>query len=260
MQELHAIQTVNTTIGFEGWIRINCSSMLSNWIEHKNPNNLVYISIQYENQNSQYEISTVDINYLLKDENHQPFITAYFKSEDSENHALSSNRQVIWIYIFNKLILTIQILILFSSIFFQHHRSKRSAQFLRPRKHHRRLSSSRNNPLTNLSKPSSTKSCHKEHLYVSFRELRWDDWIIAPSGFNAFLCRGTCNFPLHHNVAATNHAVIQTLAHLLISPDIPKPCCAPSKLQSIQLLYSQNETIYKLKKYRGMIVKECACQ
>lgn len=97
-------------------------------------------------------------------------------------------------------------------------------------------------------------------LYVSFQELRWNDWIIAPSGYGAYYCAGSCNFPFQHDVTATNHAVIQNLAHHLLSHDIPKPCCAPSKLKPISLLFSQNEIITHIRRHRGMIAETCACQ
>lgn len=131
---------------------------------------------------------------------------------------------------------------------------------MNPRKQHRGMSSTLNNPLVNPGKPFSTRSCQRYILYVSFSELEWNDWIIAPNGYGAYYCAGTCDFPFSHHVSVTNHAVVQTLAHLLQSHDIPKPCCAPSKLQAISLLYSQNETITHIKRYRGMIAKKCACQ
>lgn len=83
---------------------------------------------------------------------------------------------------------------------------------------------------------------------------------MAPKGYSAFYCAGTCEFPFPHHVQATNHAVIQNLAHLTQSHDIPKPCCAPSQLQAISLLYTQNETISHIKRYKGMVAKNCACQ
>lgn len=41
------------------------------------------------------------------------------------------------------------------------------------------------------------------------------DWIIAPDGYGAFYCSGECNFPLNAHKNATNHAIVQTLVHLL---------------------------------------------
>ena len=55
-------------------------------------------------------------------------------------------------------------------------------------------------------------------LRVSFRDLNWDDWIIAPDGYDSFYCQGECSFPLNSHLNATNHAIVQTLVHLM-DPD-----------------------------------------
>lgn len=59
------------------------------------------------------------------------------------------------------------------------------------------------------------KSCQIQTLYVSFKDLKWHDWIIAPDGYGAFYCSGDCNFPLNAHMNATNHAIVQTLVHLM---------------------------------------------
>ena len=51
----------------------------------------------------------------------------------------------------------------------------------------------------------------------------------------------------------------QTLVHLM-SPDLtPKPCCAPTKLSGISVLYFDESSNVILKKYRNMVVKSCGC-
>lgn len=142
----------------------------------------------------------------------------------------------------------------------QHRRSKRSANLLNQHSKAKnpRSESHPNNPL--LHKPANLRTCQRHILFVSFQELQWDNWIYAPSGYGAYYCAGTCNFPFSHDVSATNHAIVQTLAHLLQSHDIPKPCCAPAKLQSISLLYSQSNDQFHIKRYRDMIAKTCVCQ
>lgn len=34
--------------------------------------------------------------------------------------------------------------------------------------------------------------CCKENFYIDFAEIGWDDWIIAPTGYMANYCRGSC--------------------------------------------------------------------
>ena len=106
---------------------------------------------------------------------------------------------------------------------------------------------------------SSTRSCQKRNLYVSFKDLGWQDWIIAPEGYPAFFCYGECSFPLNAHMNATNHAIVQTLVHLMNPSDVPKPCCAPTKLSSIMVLYFDDNSNVILKKYKNMVVKSCGC-
>lgn len=141
---------------------------------------------------------------------------------------------------------------------FQHQRSKRSLpapklELMHQVSHHV-------NPLIDKDLHASTaRPCQRYGLYVSFKDLQWD-WIIAPQGYGAFYCGGECGFPAPHNVPYTNHAIIQTLAHLMQSPEIPKPCCAPTKLSSISVLYIAKETSVHLRKYPKMVAKSCGCQ
>ncbi|XP_041360873.1 bone morphogenetic protein 7-like isoform X2 [Gigantopelta aegis] len=108
------------------------------------------------------------------------------------------------------------------------------------------------------SRPRQTV-CQRKTLYVSFRDLGWQDWIIAPDGYSAFYCEGECSFPLGTHMNATNHAIVQTLVHLMDPFLVPKPCCAPTKLSAISVLYFDHNSNVVLKKYKSMIVKACGC-
>ncbi|XP_048864553.1 bone morphogenetic protein 5 [Brienomyrus brachyistius] len=103
------------------------------------------------------------------------------------------------------------------------------------------------------------QACKKHELYVSFRDLGWQDWIIAPEGYAAFYCDGECSFPLNAHMNATNHAIVQTLVHLMFPDNVPKPCCAPTKLNAISVLYFDDSSNVILKKYRNMVVRSCGC-
>ncbi|XP_016396241.1 bone morphogenetic protein 6-like isoform X3 [Sinocyclocheilus rhinocerous] len=102
-------------------------------------------------------------------------------------------------------------------------------------------------------------ACRKHELYVSFRELGWQDWIIAPEGYAANYCDGECSFPLNAHMNATNHAIVQTLVHLMNPENVPKPCCAPTKLHAISVLYYDDNSNVILKKYKNMVVRTCGC-
>ena len=100
--------------------------------------------------------------------------------------------------------------------------------------------------------------CQRKTLYMKFKELGWQNWIIAPDGYKAFFCEGECAFPLGAHMNATNHAIIQSLVHLWTS-DIPWPGCAPTKLASQSVLYFDDDSNVVLRRFPDMIVKSCGC-
>ncbi|OCT92219.1 hypothetical protein XELAEV_18015275mg [Xenopus laevis] len=105
----------------------------------------------------------------------------------------------------------------------------------------------------------SRQVCKRHELYVSFRDLGWLDWVIAPQGYSAFYCEGECSFPLDSCMNATNHAILQSLVHLMKPESVPKACCAPTKLSATSVLYYDNNNNVILKKHRNMVVKSCGC-
>ncbi|XP_077191796.1 bone morphogenetic protein 7 [Paroedura picta] len=116
--------------------------------------------------------------------------------------------------------------------------------------------------VSNVGENSSSdqrQACKKHELYVSFRDLGWQDWIIAPEGYAAYYCEGECAFPLNSYMNATNHAIVQTLVHFINPDTVPKPCCAPTQLNAISVLYFDDSSNVILKKYRNMVVRACGC-
>ncbi|XP_066494421.1 bone morphogenetic protein 8B-like [Tiliqua scincoides] len=101
--------------------------------------------------------------------------------------------------------------------------------------------------------------CRRHELYVSFQDLGWLDWVIAPQGYSAFYCEGECTFPLDSCMNATNHAILQSLVHLMKPEAVPKACCAPTKLSATSVLYYDSNNNVILKKHRNMVVKTCGC-
>ncbi|NP_001038436.1 bone morphogenetic protein 8A precursor [Danio rerio] len=106
---------------------------------------------------------------------------------------------------------------------------------------------------------SGRQACKKHELYVSFSDLGWKDWVLAPTGYSAYYCDGECDYPLGSCMNATNHAMIQLLVHLLRPDEVPKACCAPTKLSPIAVLFYDDNNNVILKKQRNMVVKNCGC-
>lgn len=107
---------------------------------------------------------------------------------------------------------------------------------------------------------TQTKRCHKKQLHVNFKEMGWDDWIIAPLEYEAFHCDGACDFPIRSHLEPTNHAIIQTLMNSMDPGSTPPTCCVPTKLSPISILYidSANNVVYK--QYEDMVVESCGCR
>ncbi|XP_036607476.1 bone morphogenetic protein 7 isoform X2 [Trichosurus vulpecula] len=79
--------------------------------------------------------------------------------------------------------------------------------------------------MSNIAENSSSdqrQACKKHELYVSFRDLGWQVHFINPE-------------------------------------TVPKPCCAPTQLNAISVLYFDDSSNVILKKYRNMVVRACGC-
>ncbi|XP_008579283.1 PREDICTED: bone morphogenetic protein 10 [Galeopterus variegatus] len=102
--------------------------------------------------------------------------------------------------------------------------------------------------------------CKRTPLYIDFKEIGWDSWIIAPPGYEAYECRGVCNYPLAEHLTPTKHAIIQALVHLKNAQKASKACCVPTKLEPISILYLDKGVVTYKFKYEGMAVSECGCR
>ncbi|KAG0724400.1 Bone morphogenetic protein 2-A [Chionoecetes opilio] len=104
------------------------------------------------------------------------------------------------------------------------------------------------------------ETCRRHRLHVDFRQVGWDDWIVAPLGYDAYFCKGECNFPLHDSLNTTNHAVVQTLVNSRFPDRVPKACCVPTELSPISLLYVDDDKKFVLKNHQDMVVEGCGCR
>lgn len=103
------------------------------------------------------------------------------------------------------------------------------------------------------------RNCRRHALYVDFSDVGWNDWIVAPPGYQAFYCHGECPFPLADHLNSTNHAIVQTLVNS-VNTNIPKACCVPTELSAISMLYLDEHDKVVLKNYQEMVVEGCGCR
>lgn len=105
----------------------------------------------------------------------------------------------------------------------------------------------------------SRSRCRRHPLYVDFKDVGWNKWIVAPSGYDAFFCLGECRFPLADHMNSSSHAMVQTLVNS-VNGAVPRACCVPTGLSPIALLYLDQEERVVLKNYQDMVVEGCGCR
>ena len=79
------------------------------------------------------------------------------------------------------------------------------------------------------------------------------------AGYNAHSCRGQCSFPLGQNQRPSNHATVQSIVSQLKLADVGQPCCVPTRLLSLSLLYYDDNDNVILKQYEDMVADDCGC-
>ncbi|ELU11942.1 hypothetical protein CAPTEDRAFT_172350 [Capitella teleta] len=221
-----------------GWLTVNVSRATREWTYYSSTNYGLYL---VTTDAYGYEVDAADLGLVDEEgpSDQQPFLVSFFKAPQKLHPKVSP-------------------------VSADARRKKRSAGEKSIRKDD--VSFARDSGYVyGLPSKYNRQSCGRRVLYVSFRDLGWQcrlrlqDWIIAPDGYSAYYCHGECAFPLNAHMNATNHAIVQTLVHLLNQLAVPKPCCAPTKLSAISVLYFDDNSNVILKKYKNMVVRACGC-
>ncbi|XP_044742099.1 protein dbl-1 [Chrysoperla carnea] len=101
----------------------------------------------------------------------------------------------------------------------------------------------------------NTTKCCRYPLSVTFKDLESFEFILEPKSYDAGYCKGHC--PVRYN-PANKHALIQSLVWKK-DRRAPKPCCAPKKYSSLQIIYLDKNNKMKVTKWPKMSVVDCAC-
>ncbi|XP_046443321.1 bone morphogenetic protein 7-like isoform X2 [Daphnia pulex] len=236
----------------EGWVAVNVSVPLQKWLVNPEENFGLQLVCRLSTSGKQISAREVGLVGSHGNDKLQPFMVAFFRSSMPSTQKQLGQQ------------LPVPPKELIDDEDFENDEvPKRSSRIRRQTPNNNKKRSKDNeefggwNPYADAR--LSRRSCQKKNLYVSFRDLGWQDWIIAPDGYAASYCNGECSFPLNAHMNASNHAIVQTLVHLMNPYRVPKPCCAPIKLSSISVLYFDDNSNVILKKYRNMVVKSCGC-
>ncbi|KAM4605976.1 inhibin subunit beta Aa [Polymixia lowei] len=105
--------------------------------------------------------------------------------------------------------------------------------------------------------------CCKRQFYVNFKDIGWNDWIIAPPGYHANYCEGEC--PSHvASITGSSLSFHSTVInHYRMRGYSPfqnmRSCCVPTRLRAMSMLYYNEEQKIVKKDIQNMIVEECGC-
>uniref|UniRef100_H3DE46 Growth/differentiation factor 8 n=1 Tax=Tetraodon nigroviridis TaxID=99883 RepID=H3DE46_TETNG len=99
---------------------------------------------------------------------------------------------------------------------------------------------------------SPESRCCRYPLTVDFEDFGWD-WIIAPKRYKANYCSGECEY-MHLQKYPHTH---------LVNKANPRgtagPCCTPTKMSPINMLYFNQEEQIIYGKIPSMVVDRCGC-
>ncbi|XP_061471439.1 growth/differentiation factor 11 isoform X1 [Rhineura floridana] len=99
---------------------------------------------------------------------------------------------------------------------------------------------------------STESRCCRYPLTVDFEAFGWD-WIIAPKRYKANYCSGQCEYMFMQKYPHTH----------LVQQANPRgsagPCCTPTKMSPINMLYFNDKQQIIYGKIPGMVVDRCGC-
>uniref|UniRef100_A0A665VTL9 Bone morphogenetic protein 15 n=1 Tax=Echeneis naucrates TaxID=173247 RepID=A0A665VTL9_ECHNA len=109
-------------------------------------------------------------------------------------------------------------------------------------------------------KTSTPKNRCKLHSFrLSFDELGWGHYFIAPPVYNPRFCQGDCPRVLHYGYNSPNHAIIQTVINDLGVGDVPPPSCVPYKYMPMSVLVVDKKKV-EYKELEDMVAESCTCR
>ncbi|XP_011696480.1 PREDICTED: growth/differentiation factor 8 [Wasmannia auropunctata] len=120
----------------------------------------------------------------------------------------------------------------------------------------------RNRPKRHSNCLPDTTECCRDELYINFRDIGWSDWILHPSGYHAYFCRGSCSTAASLTVSGSHYNNV-IMKYLTTESGQRKnkivPCCSPTQLAPLQLLYIDTNNTITQKTLPNMVVEACGC-
>ncbi|KAK3528982.1 hypothetical protein QTP70_014122 [Hemibagrus guttatus] len=227
---LHLLDRKDISDTEHTWEAFDVTSALQSWLQSKQGAGELEVQVQSQScgshQGGGYKIS------LNSEDNTSPVLIVFSNDLENRKRKAKTEVQEMMAHEDEKFLLSVNPIEDYSSED-QHRRRKRNA-----RKNY----------------------CRRTSLKVNFKDIGWDKWIVAPPEYDAYECKGVCNFPLTDDVTPSKHAIIQTLVNLSNPKKANKACCVPTKLDPLTVMYQENGIITVRHLYEEMKVAKCGCR
>ncbi|XP_008847553.1 growth/differentiation factor 9 [Nannospalax galili] len=102
--------------------------------------------------------------------------------------------------------------------------------------------------------------CELHDFRLSFSQLKWDNWIVAPHRYNPRYCKGDCPRAVRHRYGSPVHTMVQNIIYEKLDPSVPRPSCVPGKYSPLSVLTIEPDGSIAYKEYEDMIATRCTCR
>lgn len=103
--------------------------------------------------------------------------------------------------------------------------------------------------------------CCKRDFYIKFKDIQWDEWIIAPEGYHMNYCMGHC--PQHLSgspgIASSFHATVFSQLKVNGINTATASCCVPTERRPLSMVYFNSQHSIVKTDVPDMIVETCGC-
>ncbi|KAM8798993.1 GDF9 factor, partial [Eudromia elegans] len=102
--------------------------------------------------------------------------------------------------------------------------------------------------------------CELHNFRLSFSQLKWDKWIIAPHRYSPQYCKGDCPRAAGHRYGSPVHTMVQNIIYEKLDAAVPRPSCVPAEYSPLSVLTIEPDGSIVYKEYEDMIATKCTCR